>query len=319
MNLYRKYWLQALTSLLIALLCVSCSHSQPKSLTILHTNDIHASFLPHEAFWMRSDPKPMVGGFRELWWMVDSIRKAKGEVLVLDGGDVMTGSPISEIDYDGSTGGALFEMMNNIGYDAWTIGNHDLDISQENLRQHTAILRFTTLSANLTDTLGNFPFNNKEYTIVNKSGLRIGIIGLMTPDLFNVTNTNNLRGLSVHSPVETAQRLIDKIQDQCDLVVVLSHEGVDVDSTVAAGTHGLNVIIGAHSHTRLKTPKVVNGVIICQTGSNCENLGEVGLTVENKKVTHFEGKLHANQPAGYDPSPANPHGYHHVSGFSALR
>jgi 5'-nucleotidase/UDP-sugar diphosphatase len=293
MNLYRKYFLQALASMFIALLCVSCSQSQPKSLTILHTNDIHASFLPHEAFWMRSDPKPMVGGFQELWWMVDSIRKAKGDVLILDGGDVMTGSPISEIDYKGSTGGALFEMMNNIGYDAWTIGNHDLDISQDNLRQHTAIAHFTTLSANLTDTLGNFPFNNKEYIIVNKNGLRIGIIGLMTPDLFNVTNTKNLHGLIVHSPVETTQKLIDKIQEQCDLIVVLSHEGVDVDSTVAAGTHGLNVIIGGHSHTRLKSPKVVNGVIICQTGSNCENLGEVELTVENKKVTHFDGKLHS--------------------------
>jgi 2',3'-cyclic-nucleotide 2'-phosphodiesterase (5'-nucleotidase family) len=275
-----------------ALFIVSCSSSQPKSLTILHTNDIHASFLPHEAFWVKSDPKPMVGGFDELSWMVDSIKKVKGDVLLLDGGDVMTGSPISEIDYQGSTGGALFEMMNKVGYDAWTIGNHDLDISQDNLRQHTGIVHFPTVSANLTDSSGNFPFNNKEYVILNKNGLRIGIIGLMTPDLYSVTNTKNLHGLKVLSPSEVTQKLIDKIKDQVDVTVVLSHEGVDVDSTVAANTHGLNIIIGGHSHTRLKTPKVVNGVIICQTGSNCENLGELEVTVENKKVTHFDGKLH---------------------------
>ena len=86
-----------------------------------------------------------------------------------------------------------------------------------------------------------------------------------------------------------------------------AHSGADTSSSygdalpypenastlVAQQVPGIDAIIGAHSHTRLKTPKVVNGVIICQTGSNCENLGEVGLTVENKKVTHFEGKLHS--------------------------
>src|SRR5258706_14892667 len=72
---------------------------QPKTLTILHTNDIHAAFIPHEAFWIQSNPKPMVGGFQELSWMVDSVRKAKGDVLMLDGGDVMTGTPIAEFDY----------------------------------------------------------------------------------------------------------------------------------------------------------------------------------------------------------------------------
>ena len=165
--------------------------------------------------------------------MVDSIRKAKGEILMLDGGDVMTGSPISEIDFQGSTGGALFEMMNKVGYDAWTIGNHDLDISQDNLRQHTGIVHFPTVSANLTDSSGNLPFNNKEYVILNKGGLRIGVIGLMTPELFSVTNTKNLHGLKVLSPSDVTQKLIDKIKDQVDVTVVLSHEGVDIDSTVA--------------------------------------------------------------------------------------
>jgi len=269
----------------------SLSFTQPKTLTILHTNDIHASFLPHEAFWLQTTPKPYVGGFTELWWTVDSIRKVKNDVLMLDGGDVMTGTPISDIPYQGAEGGGLFQMMNIIGYDAWTIGNHDLDISQENLRKLTAIAKFPTISANLTDSSGNFVLNNKDYLILNKNGLRIGIIGLMTMDLFNVTNTNNLHGLKVNNVTEVTQKLIDKISPETDLLVVLSHEGVDDDSMLAATTHGLNVIIGGHSHTRLKVPKVVNGVLICQTGSNLENLGELELTVENHKVTSYHGKL----------------------------
>ena len=277
--------------IVLALILQACSFGQPKTLTILHTNDIHASYLPHEALWVRSDPKPMVGGFYELAWMVDSIRKAKGPLLVLDGGDIMTGNPISEQEYGGAVGGALFEMMNLTGYDVWTIGNHDLDVSQDNLRKLIAIQKFPTVSANLTDSLGHLPFGNKEYVILERNGLRVGIIGLMSRELFELTNTNNLKGLKVLSPPEVTQRIIDSIAGKTDLLVALTHEGVDEDSVLAVSTHGLNVIIGGHSHTRLKTPKMINGVIICQTGSNCENLGELELTVENHRVTAHDGKL----------------------------
>ncbi len=267
--------------------------SQPRTLTILHTNDLHASFLPHDAFWVHGEPKPLAGGFKELWWTVDSIRNAKKDapLLLLDGGDVMTGSPISEMDYKGSTGGALFEMLNGIGYDAWTIGNHDLDISQDNLRQHTKIVKFPTLSANLRDSSDNLAFNNQEYVILKKGELRIGVIGLITKDLFSVTNTANLHNIKVLSPIEVTQRIIDKISGETDLILALTHEGVEDDSTLAVSTHGLNVIIGGHSHTRLKSPKNINGVIICQAGSNAENLGELELTIDQKKVTGYNGKL----------------------------
>jgi 5'-nucleotidase / UDP-sugar diphosphatase len=277
--------------LYLTLFLQACASTQPKSLTILHTNDIHAAYIPHEAFWVRSTEKPMVGGFYELWWTVDSIRRAKGPLLLLDAGDLMTGTPVSELEYKGVTGGALSEMMNVTGYDLWTIGNHDLDISQDNLRQLISLQKFPTVSANLTDTIGGFPFGNKEYVILEKNGLRIGIIGLMAHDLFQLTNTNNLKGLKVLPPPEVTQRIIDKITGQTDLIIALTHEGVDEDSILAVSTHGLNVIIGGHSHTRLKTPKQINGVIICQTGSSCENLGELALTVEHHAVTAYDGKL----------------------------
>ncbi len=285
-------WSQSIVIVCSALLiAVSFGCSQSKTLTILHTNDIHAGYVPHEAIWVNSDPKPMVGGFEELWWTVDSLRKVKGATIVLDGGDQMTGTPISDIDYKGASGGAIFEMMNMVGYDAWTIGNHDLDISQDNLRKLISILTFPTVSANLLDTLGNFPLSNKDYVIVNKNGIRIGVIGFMAPDLFKLTNTNNLKGLKVLKPSDIAQGVIDKIYGQTDLIVALTHAGVDEDSILAVSTHGINVIIGGHSHTRLRTPKYINGVIICQAGSNCENLGELNLIFEDHKVTHYDGKL----------------------------
>jgi 5'-nucleotidase / UDP-sugar diphosphatase len=285
-------WMRASFVVLFSLIIFSSLYCQPKTLTILHTNDMHASFTPHEATWMRSDPKPMVGGFLELGWMVDSIRRAKGDVLVLDGGDVMTGNPIAEITYKGAFGGGLFEMMNSIGYDAWTFGNHDLDISQDNLRKLTTIAKFPTLSANVVDSAGNLPLNNKEYVILTKNGLRVGIVGLMMEGLFRETNTNNLIGLKVLPVSEKLQAIIDIIDPQTDVIIALTHEGVQEDSVLATQVHGLDVIIGAHSHTRLKTPKNVNGVYICQTGSYCENLGELDLTVENDKVTSANEELY---------------------------
>jgi 5'-nucleotidase/UDP-sugar diphosphatase len=284
---YRSY-------LFIILIFISLSslYCQPQTITILHTNDIHASFLPHEAGWVRTDPKPLVGGFLELNRLIDSLRKAKPNILLLDGGDVMTGNPIAEMEYKGAYGGALFEMMNMIGYEAWTIGNHDLDISQDNLRKLTQIAKYPTLSANLVDTLNALSLNNKEYIIIKKNGLRVGIIGIMSNSLFELTNTNNLKGLKVLPAASTLQKVIDKIGSETDLIIALTHEGVDDDSLIATQVHNLNVIIGAHSHTRLKTPKNVNGVLICQTGSYCENLGELELTVENHKITASNGKLH---------------------------
>lgn len=277
--------------LLIAIVWSACAQSQQHSLTILHTNDMHASFVPHDAFWVKGTPKPLVGGFKELEFTIDSMRKTDHDILLLDAGDVMTGNPIADLEFDGAQGGALFAMMNMIGYDAWCLGNHDFDISQANLRRLTAIAKFPTLSANVVDTLGKYPVNNEPYTMVEKDGLRIGIIGVMSQDLYHLVNQNSLVGIKVLDPVATTQHWIDELTPKTDLLIALTHEGVDEDSVLASRVAGLNIIVGGHSHTRLRHPKVVNGVIIVQTGSNCENLGVLDVTVENRSVVTHDGQL----------------------------
>jgi len=274
-----------------SLLLVSLAGAQPKTLTILHTNDMHAGFMPHEAFWVKSTPKPMVGGFGELFFTVDSIRKARPALLVLDGGDVMTGNPITEREYRGALGGALFEMMNAVGYDAWTPGNHDLDLSQSNLTALGRIARFPMISANLVNAKGEYPVGNKPYVVKERGGIRVGIIGIISQGLYGLVNQNNLVGIRVLSPEETLQKYIDELDPQTDLLIALTHQGVEEDSALATSVRGLDIIIGAHSHTRLKVPKVVNNVIIVQTGSNCENLGQLDVTVEGDRVVKYEGKL----------------------------
>ncbi len=267
--------------------------SQPKEITILHTNDMHASFLPHEAYWIKSSPKPLVGGFNELAFAIDSLRHARKTTLVLDAGDLMTGNPITDRVYKGAEGGALFEMMDLMGYEGETPGNHDFDISYANFLNLEAIAKYPVFCANLIDEQSGKPVTGKEYVIVEKNGLKIGIFGIMSSDFYNLVSAGSTKGIKLLPPLETAKRLIGLLEPQTDLLIAVTHEGVEDDSVLAAGTKGIDVIIGGHSHTRLRTPKFTNGVIICQTGSNCENLGILDLSVEkNHRIVRWNGVLH---------------------------
>ncbi|MGD0038522.1 MAG: bifunctional UDP-sugar hydrolase/5'-nucleotidase [Bacteroidota bacterium] len=286
------WWFTRITlQVIIILTSLTALFCQPKTITILHTNDIHASFIPHEAFWVKENPKPLVGGFNELSFIVDSLRRVKSSTLLLDAGDVMTGNPITEYAYKGAEGGALFEMMNRIGYELWTLGNHDFDISVANLRKLTNVAKFPTISANILDTLNQFPVNNKEYIIIEKNGLKIGIIGIMSDDFYNLVNQNSSAGIKILPSIETVKRLITLLNPQTDLLIALTHQGVDEDSILAMNVQGLDLIVGGHSHTRLRHPKRVNGVLIVQTGSNCESLGVLDLKVERHHVISYDGNL----------------------------
>jgi 2',3'-cyclic-nucleotide 2'-phosphodiesterase (5'-nucleotidase family) len=272
-------------------LLVTTTSCQQQTLTILHTNDMHASFIPHEAGWVRSAPKPMVGGFVELTAAVDSLRALHPGALLLDAGDVMTGNPICDIPFGGAQGGLLFDMMNRIGYDVWCPGNHDFDISQENLKHLIAVAHFPAVSANLVNDRNERTFGNRDYVILERAGLRIGIIGIISQQLYSLVNQNNLTGVRVLSPVETVQRLVKELDPRTDLIIALTHQGVDDDSVMAEEVTGLDLIIGGHSHTRLREPKVVHGVVIAQAGSNCENLGILELTVSDDRIVAHHGSL----------------------------
>jgi len=274
-------------------LLFSCplAFSQPKELVILHTNDMHAGYVPHVATWMKGDPKPMVGGFVELAAAVDSLRKKYPAALLLDAGDVMTGNPVTEYEYRGARGGVLFEMMNMIGYDLWTPGNHDFDVSQDNLRALIRIAKFPTINANILNDRGALAVAKEPFVILERNGLKIGIIGIMSQQLYGLVNQNNLVGIRVASPVETTQKYVDELRPKTDLVIALTHQGADDDSALAKAVKGLDIIVGGHSHTRLRIPSIVNGVVIVQAGSNVENLGVLRVTVENHRVTASDGRL----------------------------
>ncbi len=106
------------------------------------------------------------------------------------------------------------------------------------------------MSANLVDDRKGFPLGNRPYVILERGGIRIGIIGIMSQQLASLVIQNNLVGLRVLSPAATVQRYVDELDPKTDLLIALTHQGADEDSALASEVRGLDVIVGGHSHTR---------------------------------------------------------------------
>lgn len=271
---------------------VGCQPSRkPEKITILHTNDMHGAFLPRKATWIREKPQPLIGGFLALNSHIQSLRSEIKNTLLLDAGDLMTGNMICNIDYQGAKGGALVHFMNQIGYEGMTIGNHEFDISHENIRKLIELAEFPVFSANLFRDNGEL-FAPAAYHIYKKANLRVGVIGVITEHLFAVLNADKREGLVVKSSAEAVEKIAKEIDPKTDLMIVLSHSGFKEDSLLATQlSRRVDVIVGGHSHTRLTRPIKVNDILIAQAGSKTTNLGQLDIAVAGDTVQNFAGKL----------------------------
>jgi len=272
---------------LILLCCFLPSFAQ--QLAILHTNDTHAQFEPAPATWVQKNPKPLIGGMTALEYFISKEREKQQPILLLDAGDIMTGTPIAKIVRDGVTGGGYMDMLNMIGYDAMTIGNHEFDEGQENLLRLAAAAQFDVLSANLyqNDRL----ITQKPYAIYTVGGVKVGVIGLILSRLFDDVAKKNLDGIRVQDPAAAAQTFINEIDPQTDLIVLLTHQGVEEDLALADRIRGADVIVGGHSHSRLQEPIRRNGLLVVQADSKTRYLGRLELTVQADTVADYRYQL----------------------------
>ncbi len=225
-----------------ALLALSACN-RPK-LVILHTNDTHSHFEP-----MRGGGDNGRGGVIERAAFVDSIRTAYGKdrVLLLHAGDFSQGSP-----YFTELGGVLeMNTINDFAYDCVTLGNHEFDNDIEALTERVKMLKGTqVVCANLD--LSPFELGEyvKPYAILQRAGMKIGVIGLESDISTAVTKTVASRMQQLDN-VEVTNRWADYLHDtqKCDLVILLSHAGYDVDQLIVPQTRWVDLVIGGHTHT----------------------------------------------------------------------
>ena len=231
------------TFIVLATLLALCACNRPK-LVILHTNDTHSHFEP-----IRGGEDNGRGGVIERAAFVDSIRTVHGKdhVLLLHAGDFSQGSP-----YFTELGGVLeMNTINDFAYDCVTLGNHEFDNDIEALTERVKMLKDTkVVCANLD--LSPFELGEyvKPYAILQRAGMKIGVIGLESDISTAVTKTVASRMQQLDN-VEVTNRWADYLHDteKCDLVILLSHAGYDVDQLIVPQTRWVDLVIGGHTHT----------------------------------------------------------------------
>lgn len=266
-----------------------CSTQREGQITILHTNDMHCQYGPLVASWMDENPKPEIGGMIALDYHVRKYRQKHPNSLLLDAGDMLTGTPLSKMEVNGAFGGGFVEMMNVLDYDAFTIGNHEFDGGQENISALIKNMQFDVLTANLF--INSKQVAPKSYEIYNVGNIRVGVIGLIMDYVNNVVSKKYTTNVNVTDPVKTTQKIVDEIDHKTDLIVVLVHQGIDYDEEFAQKLENVDVIVGGHSHTRINNPKKHNGIIVVQAGSKTQYLGRLTLDVAGDSVTQFDAEL----------------------------
>lgn len=240
------------------------------AITVLHTNDMHASGL---------ESKTVIGYSRIAGY--SNALKAEGRnVLLLDAGDTFHGQPWANLE----KGAPVAKLMNAAGYDAMTTGNHDYNYGTDRLIELSKIVNFPILAANVKRD-GALVFT--PYVIKDVGGVRVAIFGLATPETLYKADPAGLKGVSFDDPVATARNLIDKdLKGKYDLLICLAHLGIDGSSavtsvSVAKACPEINLIIDGHSHSSLQQEITNNPtkVLIVQADAMGVTLGRVDVLV----------------------------------------
>ncbi|TNF19558.1 MAG: multifunctional 2',3'-cyclic-nucleotide 2'-phosphodiesterase/5'-nucleotidase/3'-nucleotidase [Rhodobacteraceae bacterium] len=282
--------LRLLTSAAVLALSAGVASAE-YSLTILHTNDFHARFEPvskYDGPCSAEDDAAgeCFGSSARLMTAINAAKARSNNWILVDGGDQFQGS----LFYTYYKGKLAAEMMNQMGYTAMTVGNHEFDDGPEVLRGFIDALDFPILMSN-ADVSGEPLLSDvlMKSTVIEQGGEKLGFIGL-TPQ-----NTDELaspgKNVIFTDPSDAVQGEVDKLTEMgVNKIIVLSHSGYGVDQTVAENTTGVDVIVGGHTNTYLANnddsadgpyPTVVNGVQIVQAYAYGKYLGELNVTFDD--------------------------------------
>ena len=270
--------------LLASMTAVAKNHKQ---LVILHTNDTHSCIMPLNE---NLDNKDLAGraGFLRRINMIKEERKQNPDLLLFDSGDFCQGSGYYTI----FKGEVEIGLMNQMGYECTTIGNHEFDFGMENMAKLFKMANFPIVCSNYDCTGTVLEGFVKPYITIKRSGLKIGVFAL-SPKLKGLVFDGNCEGITYLDPAETAQKYIDILrkQEKCDIVICISHLGWAIsdypDQEFLRQTEGCDLVLGGHTHTYMPTLEYApdkNGKMIPvdQNGKHGAFVGKLILDLEKK-------------------------------------
>ena len=274
--------------IVIALLsALTATAKKQKQLVILHTNDTHSCIMPLNE---NLDNKDLAGrgGFLRRVNMVKEQRQLHPNLLLIDSGDFSQGSGY----YTLFKGEVEVGLMNLMGYDAATIGNHEFDFGLDNMAKLFRQANFPIICSNYDCKGTVLEELVKPYVTLNREGMKIGLFAL-APKMKGLVFDGNCEGITYLDPAETAQKYIDLLrkEEKCDIVICISHLGWEIseytDERFVSLTEGCDLVLGGHTHTYMPaleyTPNK-NGKLIPvdQNGKHGAFVGKLVLNFEKK-------------------------------------
>ena len=261
------------------------------SLTILHTNDFHARFEPISKYDSGCSAEDNTegkcfGGAARLVTAIGEARARSNNSVLFSGGDQFQGT----LFYTYYKGALAAEMMNKLGYDAMTVGNHEFDDGPEVLRGFMDAVNFPVLMSN-ADVSGEPLLADKlaKSTVIERGGEKLGLIGLTPHDTDELASPGD--NITFSDPVAAVQAEVDRLTEMgVNKIIVLSHSGYNTDIRVAEGTTGVDVIVGGHSNSLLSNtneravgpyPTMVGSTAIVQAYAYGKLLGELNVTFDD--------------------------------------
>ena len=271
----------------LLLLGILSVQAQNKQLVVLHTNDTHSTILPLNPN-LADTMKAGRGGFIRRIAMLKEERRKNPDLLLFDSGDFCQGSPYFTL-YKGDVEVGLMNMM---GYDAGTIGNHEFDFGLDAMAKMFRNLNYPIVCSNYDFTGTVVEGLVKDYVILKRKGMKIGVFGL-SPALSGLVSNDNCVGVKYLDPVKEANRVVDILKKKkCDVIICISHLGwqdsyKDGDEYLVSGTRGIDLVLGGHSHTYFETLRYVKNldgkeIPVDQNGKHALFVGKMVLEMSKK-------------------------------------
>lgn len=295
------------TALLVTLMGLMIATSADAAeFVIFHTSDVHGSINAHDDPASKADIKPLLGGYAILKNLITKTKEKaefKGaRFMYFDSGDFFQGTPV----VDRTKGGVMIDMLNNLGANGTTLGNHEFDYSYENLQNKMKEKKFPVLCCNAFDkrTGELLPFAT-EYVVYAHDGIKIGVIGVDTPETKIISFEKNVENVEFRDPVPIATALAKKLKKNgCDFIIMLSHLGLNADIEFLKKAEGIDLILGGHTHVVKKDFVYAgpNNTPIVHSGCNCEQASIVTLNIDgiNKPTLKIKSVPLYQQEIGED-------------------
>ncbi len=273
--------MRALAVVLAAIACAAPGRVADRlHVIVLHTNDVHGQVLPRRATWLGEDEARVAGGLPRVAAYVNRVRAeaaaSKASLLVVDAGDWFQGTPEGAID----DGLGFVRALAAVGYDAQCVGNHEFDRGLATLKRMIAETGVRAVCANLEDRASERRVDWVEpYRIVERDGLRIGIVGLVATETPVITH-KDAKTIEFVGPARALTRARAELADRADWILPITHIGLDDDRALARAHPDLPLVVGGHSHTYLKEGVREGQTLIVQTGAKASAVGRVDVWFE---------------------------------------